>query len=145
MQAVIGNKVIITGKVARDAELKHMGEKNTALATFGVNVGNRQQKQADGTMKDVLDENGKRVAIWVNCQCWYESAAAAAEHIKKGTSVFCVGTVQQNTGSDGKVYKNLNVEFFSVQPTAENTAVSNSSTPFNETDIEEFSEDGVPF
>lgn len=59
-------------------------------------------------------------AYWVKVECWGKTAEYAANFLKKGDSVFCVGTVtmEQFTKRDGtegfaNVLKNANVEKFS--------------------------------
>lgn len=84
---------IVCGYVARDAELKTVGEKKSSLCRWSVKASEKN--------------------IWVNCQAWHETARCAAA-ISKGDTVFCVGRLEKYTGSDGKEYKNLVCEFVSV-------------------------------
>ena len=91
---------IVCGYVARDSELKTVGEKKSSLCRWSVKAG----EKANGEDKE---------AIWVSCQAWHEKARSAAA-IKKGDTVLCVGKLEKNTGNDGKVYKNLVCEFVSV-------------------------------
>lgn len=91
---------IISGYVARDSELKTVGEKNSSLCRWSVKVG----EKLNGDKKD---------AIWVNCQAWHDAAHIAGQ-IKKGDSVLCIGKLETNQGNDGRVYKNLVCEFISI-------------------------------
>ncbi|MGN0613723.1 MAG: single-stranded DNA-binding protein [Porcipelethomonas sp.] len=127
---------IVCGYVARDSELKTVGEKKSSLCRWSVKVGEK------GSGDD-------KQPIWVNCQAWHDIARYAAA-IKKGDTVFCVGKLEKNTGTDGKEYKNLVCEFISVMkkiPEVQPVAPDPSSDEI--TDISGFEEilsDGdVPF
>ena len=91
---------IVCGYVARDSELKTVGEKHSSLCRWSVKA---------GEMKN--GENKKD--IWIKCQAWHDIARSAAA-IKKGDTVLCVGRLEKSTGTDGKEYKNLVCEFVSV-------------------------------
>jgi single-strand DNA-binding protein len=59
-------------------------------------------------------------AYWVKVECWGKTAQYAADYLKKGDSVFCVGTVtleefnkRDGTVGYANVLKNANVEKFS--------------------------------
>lgn len=95
-----GGSVIVCGYVPKDAELKTVGEKGSSLCRWSVKV----DEKANGDQKE---------AVWANCQAWHGTARYAAS-IKKGDTVLCVGNLETNTGTDGKVYKNLVCEFVSV-------------------------------
>lgn len=92
---------IVCGYVARDSELKTVGEKHSSLCRWSVKVG------------EEVKPSGKKEAKWVNCQAWHDTARSAAP-IKKGDTVLCVGRIEKNTGTDGKEYKNLVCEFVSI-------------------------------
>ena len=91
---------IVCGYVARDSELKTVGEKKSSLCRWSVKAG----EKGSGDDKE---------AIWVNCQAWHDKARSAAA-IQKGDTVLCVGRIEKNTGTDGKEYKNLVCEFVSI-------------------------------
>lgn len=92
---------IVCGYVARDSELKTVGEKHSSLCRWSVKVG------------EEVKPSGKKEAKWTNCQAWHDIARYAAT-IKKGDTVLCVGRLEKSIGSDGKEYKNLVCEFVSV-------------------------------
>lgn len=127
--------VMICGFVPNDAELRRVGEKNTARTTFGVKVGERP----DGT------------AVWANCQCWGNMALYAAQ-IVKGDSVLAIGTLSTYTSEkNGKTYTNLDCEYVAIQPKVTDpdkvTAPAQTSAPdpgdLSVSDI--LSDDGIPF
>ncbi len=115
---------IVSGFVARDSELKTVGEKHSSLCRWSVKAGEKVNGE-------------KKEAIWVNCQAWHD-IAHIAEQIKKGDSVLCVGKLETNQGNDGKVYKNLVCEFISIMKPAPKT--ENKSTQKNPDDIVDISE-----
>lgn len=125
--------VMICGFVPSDAELRMVGEKNTARTTFSVKVGER------------LDET----AIWADCQCWGNMALYAAQ-IVKGDSVLAIGTLSSYTSQkNGKTYTNLNCEYVSIQPKASAPAAAPAQTsapdPGDLSVSDILSDDGIPF
>ena len=128
---------IVCGYVARDAELRTVGEKNSSLCRWSVKVG------------EEVKPGGQKEAKWTSCQAWHDKARSAAA-IKKGDTVLCVGRIEKNTGTDGKQYKNLVCEFISVmKKTPEVRPVAPDPSSDEITDLSEFEEilgDGdVPF
>ena len=119
---------IVCGYVARDSELKTVGEKHSSLCHWSVKAG----EKANGEDKE---------AIWVSCQAWHEKARSAAA-IKKGDTVLCVGKLEKNTGNDGKVYKNLVCEFISIMSAApkEKSVVLPSEGESELVDLSEYEE-----
>ena len=125
--------VMICGFVPSDAELRRVGEKNTARTTFSVKVGERP--------------NGE--AVWANCQCWRDMALYAAQ-IVKGDSVLVIGTLSTYTSEkNGKTYTNLECEYVAIQPKAAAPAAAPAQTPApNPGDLsisDVLSDDGIPF
>lgn len=125
--------VMVCGFVPSDAELRRVGEKNTARTRFGVKVGERP----DGT------------AVWANCQCWGNMALYAAQ-IKKGDSVLAIGTLSTYTSEkNGQTYTNLDCEYVSIQPKAPAPAAAPAQTsapdPGNLSVSDILSDDGIPF
>lgn len=115
---------IVCGYVARNSELKTVGEKNSSLCRWSVKV----REKTNGEKKDT---------IWVNCQAWHD-IARLAKNIKKGDTVLCVGKLETNQGNDGKVYKNLVCEFISIMKPVPKT--EDESTSKNSNDLVGFSE-----
>lgn len=131
MQAKLPDgSVIICGILAKDADYRQVGQKNSSLTKFSVKVGERI---------------GSGEAIWVNCVCWH-SVARATMNLKKLDVVMCVGKIEQNnyTAKDGtqKTGVQLNCEAVFVQP-ASMPATNQGGIP---NDFEEvFSDEGTPF
>lgn len=95
MQSNLGNGVIIAGKVSKDAELKYVGDKQTAMCTFGVMVG----------------KDAENKTVFANCKAWRDIGLLAAS-IRKGDNICVIGTPDEFTTTDGKVFKSINVEWF---------------------------------
>ena len=126
---------IVCGYVARDSELKTVGEKNSSLCKWSVKVGVK------------IIDNQEKEPIWVNCQAWHNTARVASA-IKKGDTVLCVGKLETNE-YEGKTYKNLNCEFISIMNRVqENQPPANQNSGTNVDPYAEYEEilgDGVPF
>lgn len=110
----------LTGNLGRDPELRAL-DSGQMVASFSVAV--RQYK------KDAP-------AYWVKVECWGKTAQYAADYLKKGDSVFCVGTVtleqfQKRDGTVGfaNVLKNANVEKFSGGAAAAEPAAAAAPAP----------------
>ena len=73
MQANVGDSVMVIGNATRDAEFKHVGDKNTPLTKFSLALG-----------KD-KDDNG----IFVDCAAWRRLAYCASS-ISKGDTVMVI-------------------------------------------------------
>ena len=99
---------MVCGPVARDAEYKTVGEKNSSLTKFSVKCDEKQEADATTT------------PIWTNCECWH-SVARYAAGIKKGDTVLAIGTkkvdewTDKTTGESKKATK-LVCEFVCIMP-----------------------------
>lgn len=100
------NHVVLTGRLGRDAELKFVGSKNTALATWGLAV-------TEGY-------GDKEKTHWFDCQMWGERAEKLQPHLEKGNLIGVSGFLRQNTWetTDGQKRSKVevvvqNVEFLS--------------------------------
>lgn len=96
--------ILIAGFLGKDAEYKQVGQNNSSLAKFSVNVGKKA---------------GAQQPTWVNCECWHEAARAAAS-LKKFDVVLCFGHIKTDTYTDNngqqKTTSVLEVEGFFLQP-----------------------------
>lgn len=96
--------ILIAGFLGKDAEYKQVGQNNSSLTKFTVNVGKKV---------------GSQKSTWVNCQCWHETARAAAS-LKKFDVVLCFGHIKTDTYTDKSGQQNtasvLEVEGFFLQP-----------------------------
>jgi single-stranded DNA-binding protein len=101
--------ILIAGYLGKDAEYKNVGQNNSSLTKFSVNVGKKV---------------GAQQPTWVNCECWHETARAAAS-LKKFDVVMCFGHIKSETYTDRdgqqKTANVLEVEGFFLQPKAQKT------------------------
>ena len=91
------NKHFITGRITKDLELEHFGEKNTAKLQFGLAV-NRKYKNSKGDY-DV---------DFFNCVAFGTVAENIAKFFKKGSFVLLEGTMQNDKyeNKEGKTVNN---------------------------------------
>ena len=61
-------------------------------------------------VSSVKGDGGQWKTNYTNCIAW-DKAAEVATIIRKGDTVLCVGTMETNTGNDGKTYKNMGYRF----------------------------------
>ena len=95
MQGKIGNGVFVTGRAMKDAILRRVGEKDTAVASWGM----------------IVDKRGDD-AVFVDCKAWYELGEYSGQ-IRKGDSVLAVGRIEERE-HNGKTYRDLVCDFVSV-------------------------------
>ena len=98
MQIASNGMALVAGYAIKDAELKHVGAKNSALCEFCLNVGKR---------KDTT-------TIFSNCKIWYENAYYAA-NIKKGDMVIAAGRLESRE-YNGKTYTDLICDYVDFVP-----------------------------
>jgi len=84
------NKVIITGRMTKDAEVKQTSNQKS-YATFSVAVDRRFK-----------DQNGNRGVDFINVVAWGSQAGFVAHYFPKGASIGIVGTLQVRTYEDAK-------------------------------------------
>lgn len=80
------NKVILSGRLARDIELKRTKD-NTAVASFTLAV------------KDFKKDDPKAVT-YIDCVAFKELAEALKKYIKKGSTISCIGRIHKSTYQD---------------------------------------------
>ena len=91
------NKHFITGRITKDLELEHFGEKNTAKLQFGLVV-NRKYKNSKGDY-DV---------DFFNCVAFGTVAENIAKFFKKGSFILLEGAMQNDKyeNKEGKTVNN---------------------------------------
>lgn len=80
------NKVILSGRLARDIELKRTKD-NTAVASFTLAVKNYTKEKPDG-------------ATFIDCVAFKELADALKKYTKKSDMIYCIGRILKNTYQD---------------------------------------------
>lgn len=84
------NRVIISGYLTRDIELRHTGG-GTAVCDVGVAI-NRKFKGSDGSKQEET--------TFVDCTLWGRTAEIASEYLGKGRAVLIEGRLQLDTWED---------------------------------------------
>lgn len=91
------NKVILTGRLTRDPEIKYSnGENTTIVAHYTLAVDRRFKREGD-----------EQTADFIRCVCFGKTAEFAGNYLKQGTKIVITGKIQTGsyTNKDGqKVY-----------------------------------------
>ena len=98
MQIASNGMALVAGYAIKDAELKHVGAKNSALCECCLNVVKRKVT----------------TTIFSQCKIWYENAYYAA-NIKKGDMVIAAGRLESRE-YNGKTYTDLICDYVDFVP-----------------------------
>lgn len=122
------NLVVLKGNLARDPELRTVGEKQTSVVNFTVAV-NRDFTRADGSQD--------KITSFISCEAWDSGAEAIANTLKKGDLVLVEGSLRNDSWEkDGVKHSTLKVRVNNFAPLAKSNknAVAKKN---KEEDIEE--------
>lgn len=123
------NKVILIGRITKDLELKHIGEKNTANVKFNLAVDNY--------------ENGQKGADFIPVTVWGKQAENLCKYCGKGSQIAVNGALKIRSYDKDGVKKYVTevladgfngIEFLS---TGNNAGGSNSGTNNNQGGFDE--------
>ena len=86
------NKIILTGRLTRDPEIRYAQQSNTAIARYTLAV-DRQVKR-----------EGEPQADFLRCVAFVRTAEFAEQYLRKGTKIAVTGRIQTGsyTNSDGQ-------------------------------------------
>ena len=92
------NKVILSGRLVRDPEVRYTGGQNMAIAKFTLAVDRRVKKE------------GEQNADFINCVAWNKTAEFVSKYFSKGRMIIVIGRISTRSweGQDGK--KNYTTE-----------------------------------
>lgn len=96
------NKIIISGRLTRDPELKTV---SGGLEVCRISVAVNRRKGKDGTQK----------ADFFDCDAWNKTGAVIAQYFHKGDGIVIIGRMESNKAEkDGKTttYWGINVDEF---------------------------------
>ena len=134
------NRVVLTGRLTRDVELKATSTGNN-VASFTVAV--------DGFTKD---QNGETISSFINCVAWSNSAKFVSTYCKKGSLVALEGRLQSRSydRKDGTKATAVEViidriENLSPKDAATTSANEGFSIQENENQPLSYSDDDLPF
>ena len=84
------NNVVLTGRLTKDLELKHLPSNDTAVTNYTLAVSNPFRK----------DDEGKPTADFINCVTFGKQAENLAAYMKKGCMIGVVGRLQVRKWQD---------------------------------------------
>lgn len=134
------NRVVLTGRLTRDVELKATSTGNN-VASFTVAV--------DGFTKD---QNGETISSFINCVAWSNSAKFVSTYCKKGSLVALEGRLQSRSydrkdGTKAYVTEVIvdRIENLSPKDTTGTNANEGFSIQENDNQALSYSDDDLPF
>lgn len=92
------NKVILQGRLTKDAEIKSTANQN-AVATFTI-----------ASERSFKNSEGKYDADFINCVAWKNTATFIAQHFSKGDQIVIVGRLQTRSYDDSQGQKRFVTE-----------------------------------
>jgi len=113
MQIKVGNQVIVTGKLIKDAEFRRVGQSNIEQTRFAVSIGR----------EDPL----------ISCTAW-RSTARVCMGLRKNQHVLVAGTWDERE-YNGKIYESLIVDFIAAQAEESAATASTAFDSFPDTNI----------
>lgn len=138
------NKVILTGRLCHDPEIKYVGKNNIALVNFTLAV-NRNYKNSHGDYE----------SDFIKCRLWRKQAEIFAEYMSKGRLVYLEGVIKidkfiSSTG-ENKKSTIIDCDLFkfidSKSKDFSKNEIFNGEKIFNDEDVvgNELSESEIPF
>lgn len=129
------NQVVISGRMARDPEVRAAG--GSQVANFTVGVTNKY--------KDKSGEQ-KETTAWVRCSAWGKTAEIAGE-LSKGEEVVISGSLETRSweDKDGNKRETMEVRAFSVHRCAGRNAASKPSASKSSASKGAAFDDEIPF
>ena len=112
------NKVILCGRLTRDAEVRYSQGSNTAVARYTLAVDRKFKK------------DGEPTADFINCVAFGKSAEFAEKYLHKGIKIIVVGRLQTGsyTNKNGQKVYTTDV-IIEEQEFAESKATSQQNAP----------------
>lgn len=102
------NLVILRGNLARDPELRVVGDKKTAVVNFTVAT-SREFTRADGTHD--------KATSFIVCEAWDTGAVAVSNTLKKGDLVMVEGSLRNDSWEkDGVKHSTMKVRVNNFAP-----------------------------
>ena len=120
------NKVILMGRLTRDAEIRYsQGESSTAIARFSLAVDRRFKRDGD-----------EQTADFINCVAFGRTAEFMERFGRKGTKFVAEGRIQTGsyTNKDGQRVYTTDVVVESVEFAESKSAASNNDGGFTPAD-----------
>lgn len=119
------NRVILSGNLATDPEVRYVGGGQTAMCSFRLAVQRR-----------FSNAQGVREADFLNVVCWKGVAESAGRYLRKGSRVLVSGSVQERSyEKDGQ--KRYVIEIVADEVEFLSTGAEKKEQPFVQVDDEE--------
>ena len=132
------NRVILTGRLVRDAELNYIASTSTPKMNFSLAVERAYQK----------DKNNKKVDF-INCEQLGKHVENLCQYVTKGKQILVEGELNiDNYEKDGEKRSFTKVKVDRLEFLSGNSNVNTENKQNNEYKIEEFNdfgEDEIPF
>ena len=134
------NKVILIGRLGQDPELKFT-QSGIAVAKFSLAT-SQSWKDQDG--------NNQEKTEWHNIVVWRKLAEICSEYLKKGSKIYCEGSLSTSTWEDENKKKHYKTDIvlndmIMLDTKGGNEATSNRKTEQNEVTQTEVKDDDLPF
>lgn len=115
---------MLRGNLARDPELRVVGEKRTAVVNFTVAT-SREFTRSDGTQD--------KITSFIQCEAWDSGAEAVANSLKKGDLVMIEGSLRNDSWEkDGVKHSTLKVRVNNFAPIVRSKKTVSSKNTSNE-------------
>lgn len=132
------NKIIISGRLVRDAELSYIASTSTPKMNFSLAVERAYQK----------DKNNKKVDF-INCEMIGKHTENLCQYVTKGKQILVEGELNiDNYEKDGEKRSFTKVKVDRLEFLGRNSNANTENKQNNEYKIEEFNdfdEDEIPF
>ena len=130
------NKVILTGRLTRDAELSFIGATGTPKISFSLAVERNYQK----------DKNNKKVDF-INCEMLGQHTEKLCHYVNKGKAILIEGELnieQYEKNGEKRSYTKVKVDRLEFLSSNNNENKSNANT-LEFTEFQEVDNDEIPF
>lgn len=96
------NRVIVTGNLCKDPELRYAGSTQTPVSDLRVAI-NRAWKSAKGEKREDT--------VFIDVVAWGRTAETAVQYLKKGRQILVEGRLQQSdwTATDGRKMSRIRI------------------------------------
>ena len=133
------NKVELTGRIAQDLELRKT-KQNKSVLSFAIATDKGK------------DQNGNRMADFINVQCWEQRADFLNQYAFKGVMIGIVGRIENSnyTNQQGQKIQRTyvvaeQVEILSKPQERKQQAPQPAPNPVNTSYTTDFEDDDLPF
>ena len=131
------NKVILTGRICRNAELGFIGATGTPKMTFTLAVERAYQK----------DKNNKKVDF-INCEMLGQHTEKLCQYVNKGKAILVEGELnieQYEKNGEKRSYTKVKVDRLEFLSSSNNNENKSNTNTLEFTEFQEVDNDEIPF